>query len=367
MLQRPKLLLLIPHLGGGGAERITSLLTRSLSPAKYDLHLGLITESTIPSDQVPAWVKVHALAAPRIRYAAIPLVRLVRRLRPDLILSGMAHLNFLVLLMSPLFPRRTRVVLRQNAIISANLKSGSPLYTRYFYRHLYPAADKVICQTQAMASELATQSGRFKSQLQVLANPVDIDSIRTFCPENEGPWRTEGPHLLACGRLSPEKGFDLLLESFVSLRLKFPSAKLIILGAGPDLAFLLSLRNRLRLEVSVEFAGHVAHPERFFPGTTLFVLSSRQDSLPNALLEAAAGGLPLVALPSSEGVVSLLTGKPGVWMGSEISSPALTSCLLAALASLAPGQRFPHTWVENFRLDSAIQGYERLIDELLQP
>lgn len=366
MWQRSRLLLLIPHLGGGGAERITALLTRGLSPMKYDLHLGLITESTISSDQVPGWVMVHALAVPRIRSAAIPLIRLVRTLQPDLILSGMAHLNFLVLLLRPFIPRATRVIVRQNAMVSADLGSGRvPLYTRYFYKFLYPRADKIICQTHAMAADLAVQSCGFKSQLQVLANPVDADAIRKLRPDDEDLWQTPGPRLLACGRLSPEKGFDLLLESFASLRVKFPDARLIIVGAGPELATLISLRNRLRLETSVQFAGYVSHPERFFPGATLFVLSSRQDSLPNALLEAAAGGLPLVALPSSEGVVNLLAGKRGVWLGKEISSSALTRCLLAALASLYTGERFPHAWVECFRMDYAIEGYERLIDETL--
>lgn len=367
MVQRPRLLLVIPHLGGGGAERVAALLTRGLSPLKYELHLGLISESADSSEQVPSWVKIHTLARPRVRSAAIPLIRLVRTLQPDLILSGMAHLNFLVLLLRPFFPRETRVVVRQNSMVSADLGSGRiPFYTRYFYKFLYPRAHRIICQTHAMAADLAAQSGRCKSQLQVLANPVDADAIRKYPPQKEDPWQTPGPRLLACGRLSPEKGFDILLESFASLRLKFPSAQLTILGSGPDLVPLISLRNRLRLDTSVHFGGYVAHPERFFARATLFVLSSRHDSMPNALLEAAAGGLPLVALPCSDGVVNLLAGKRGVWVGAEISPRALTRCILTALASIHSGQRFPHTWVERFRMDHAIQGYERLIDETLR-
>ena len=360
------MLLLIPHLGGGGAERVTALLTRGLSPQKYELHLGLITESIVASDLVPSWVTIHSLGAPRVRSAAFPLVRLVRRLQPDLILSGMAHLNFLVLLLCPFFPRKTRVIVRQNATVSTDLGSQAvSLYTRFFYRHLYPVADRVICQTKAMATDLAEQSGVVGAQVKVLANPVDAEAIRNVGADSEHLWRRTGPHLLACGRLSPEKGFDILLESFASLRLKFPDAELTILGAGPELVPLTSLRNRLRLESSVQFAGHVPHPERFFSLATLFVLPSRRDSLPNALLEAAAGGLPIVALPSSQGVVNLLSGKRGAWLGTEISSRALTRALLTALDAIRPGERFPHAWVEGFRMDCAIQGYERLIDETL--
>jgi len=366
MAERPRVLLLIPHLGGGGAEHVTALLTRGLSPQKYELHLGLITESVIASDLVPLWVTIHALGAPRVRSSAMRLLRLVRTLEPDLILSGMAHLNFLVLLLRPLFPDKTRVVVRQNATVSGDLRSGRlPAYSGLFYRLLYPMADRIVCQTRAMAEDLASRSRLGEAQVEVLANPVDAAAIRSAGEDTEDHWHGPGPHLLAVGRLSFEKGFDLLLEAFASLRVKFPEAKLTILGTGPELDSLIALRCQLRVEASVRFAGHVLHPEQFFAGATLFVLPSRQEGMPNALLEAAMGGLPIVALPASEGIVNLLEGKQGAWLGTEVSSRALTGALLAALVSLHPRHRFPHTWVESYRMECAIQGYERMIDEML--
>jgi glycosyltransferase involved in cell wall biosynthesis len=216
-----------------------------------------------------------------------------------------------------------------------------------------------------MAADFAQQSGLAEAKLQVLPNPVDADAIRLFPREDAKKWPGQGPHLLAVGRLAHEKGFDLLLEAFSSFRLKFSGADLTIVGSGPETAALIALRRILHIETSVHLAGHVCRPESYFPGATLFVLSSRHEGLPNALLEAAAGGLPLVALPSSGGVVSLLQKKPGAWLAEEISSKALTSSLLLALESICPGQRFPHAWVEPFRMDRAIQDYESLIDETL--
>jgi glycosyltransferase involved in cell wall biosynthesis len=347
MAQRTKVLLLIPHLGGGGAEQVTALLARGLSRERYEVHLGLVTQPAAGPGSLPPWV--------------------VRRLKPDVILSGMAHLNFLVLLLRPLFPSATRVLVRQNGTVSAALAFGDlPAYTRLLYRLLYRHADRVICQTQAMATDLAGEIKIHHWRLAVLPNPVDVDGIRSACVESPSSWTGPGPHLLAVGRLAPVKGFDLLLRALAAVHEQFPSADLLLAGAGPEEAALKALAVELGFQKSVRFAGHIDQPAAYFPGATLFVLSSRHEGLPNVLLEAAAGGLPMVALPASRGVVDLLRDQPGVWLAPEISAEALASSLLAALRALRQGQRFPHLFVEQFALRRSIQGYEQLIDATIR-
>lgn len=355
---------MIPHLGGGGAERVTALLSRGLSPVKYDVHLGIVTCLAYPSPTLPPWVTVHRMGARRVRAAALPLLRLVRRLRPRIIISSMAHLNFLVLLLRPLFPSEARVLVRQNATVSSELDSDRlSAYTRWLYRLLYPVADRIICQTHAMAVDLAEQSRISRTPLEVLPSPVDLVAARNATDSN--PWSGPGPHLLAVGRLSPEKGFDLLLEAFSSVRHRFPNADLTILGEGPARSQLMGMRRELQLQAAVRLPGYVQHPEIYSRGATLFVLSSRQEGMPNALLEAVAAGLPIATLPSSRGVVDLLQGKPGVWLAPEVSCPALTDTLLTAVESLRQGQRFAHSWIEQFGMERAIRGYEHLIDQTL--
>jgi glycosyltransferase involved in cell wall biosynthesis len=367
MNPRPRVLLLIPHLGGGGSERVTELLARGLSAEKYELHLGLVTQTASGREGLPSWVHLHALGAPRVRAGAIPLLRLVRRLKPELVLSGMFHLNFLVLLLRPLFPKGTRVLVRQNGTVSSALAFGGlPWHTRLLYRLLYRRADRVICQTRAMAEDLAGELRLAEDRLTVLPNPVDVEEIRDAIGKIPSPQSGSGPHLLAVGRLAREKGFDLLLRALAPVRREFPDASLLIAGAGPEEAELKALCHALGLDLAVRFAGHLARPWSCFAEATLFVLSSRHEGLPNALLEAAAGGLPIVALPASGGVVELLRGQPGVWLAAEISAEALAASLLAALRALRPGERFAHSFVEAFRIDRAIQAYEALIDQSLK-
>jgi glycosyltransferase involved in cell wall biosynthesis len=363
---RPKILLLIPHLGGGGAEQVIALLARSLSAEKYETHLGLVTQADALPGAMPSWVSIHCLGATRVRAGAFRLHRLVRQVKPDVILSGMFHLNFLVLLLRRLLPRGTRVVVRQNGTITAALAFGNlPWYTRLLYRMLYCHAHRVICQSLAMAKELSEELEIPGERLIVLPNPVDVDAIRAESSRCADSYPGPGPHLLAVGRLSREKGYDLLLRALAAAHEQFPDAHLTIAGAGPEEASLQALCRELGIERSVRFAGYVDNPAVFFHDATAFVLSSRHEGMPNALLEAAAAGMPIVALPASQGVVDLLRNQPGAWLGGEVSSEALAVSMLDALKALSPGQRFDHSFIDGFRIDHAIAAYENLIDVVL--
>jgi len=364
--QRPRVLLLIPHLGGGGAEKVFAQLAAGLSCEKYELHLALITQSAPPAGQFPPGVTLHPLGARRVRSAGPRLLRLIQSLRPQLIVSGMFHLNFLVLLLRPFFPASTRVLVRQNGTVSASLALDRlPFYTRLLYRFLYPRADRVICQSAAMARDLAGMLTIPESRLCVLPNPVDVDAIRASLEGAPNLWHGPGPHLLAVGRLSREKGFDLLLEALPVVRKQIPAADLVIAGAGPEEANLKVRCQDLHLESAVRFVGQIDKPYALFPGASAFVLSSRHEGMPNALLEAAAGGLPIVALPASGGVADLLHGRPGVWLAKEISAAALSQTLLEALAAIRPGERFPHSFLDTFRTDRALREWEDLFDAVL--
>jgi glycosyltransferase involved in cell wall biosynthesis len=364
---RPRILLLIPHLGGGGAERVTALLARNLPTKKYELHLGVMTQRECAPDEAPFPIPVHWLGARRVRDGAFRLLKLVYQLKPNIILSGMFHLNFLVLLLRPLFPAGTLILARQNGTVSSSLTFGGlPWYTRLLYRLLYRRADRIVCQTRAMAEDLARELELKESKLAILPNPVDVVGIRKSIGKQRAEWTGPGPNLLAVGRLSREKGFDLLLHALVPVRKNFSGLSLLIAGSGPEEAALKAERHALGLDTTVHFAGNVERPWRYFSKATLFVLSSRHEGLPNALLEAAAAGVPIVALPASAGVMELVSGQPGVWLAPQISSESLAASLLAALESLRPGERFAHSFVEQFRLDCAIGAYETLIDTTLE-
>jgi glycosyltransferase involved in cell wall biosynthesis len=376
MHERLKVLLLIPHLGGGGAERVVAQLARSLDPDQFETHLALITQDRPGAEEIPAWVEVHRLECRRVRDSWRQLLGLVWEERPDLVFSGMAHVSFVVLLLKPFLPRRTRVIVRQNT--TASMAADSWLERRC-YRFLYPRADAIVCQSEAMAGELAEVFGLSRDRMQVLRNPVDLDGMRCGVTEAgtagagageiwpEGAW----PRLLSVGRLSAEKGFDLLLGAMDRLRPRYPCIHAIVLGEGDARDELELLRGELDLADAVSFAGYRSDWAEFCGEADLFVLSSRYEGMPNALLEAAAVGLPLVATPCSGGVVEILQDAPGAWISSAITVEALADAIALGMESLGEASsppvrptRFNHAFLGAFERGRAVADYAELFQRI---
>jgi glycosyltransferase involved in cell wall biosynthesis len=371
MPPRIKLLLLIPHLGGGGAERVTANLARWLDPARFDVHLVLCTADGpgAHAEELPESVTLHRIGATRVRYSWLAILRLAWSLRPDAILSNMAHLNFMVLALRPALPADSRILVRQNATASA---AAIARRTRLAYRLLYPRADAILCQSRAMAADLHDRFGIPDSRLAVVPNPIDIGQIRAACraAHSLSNWDKHAwPRLLSIGRLSHEKGFDLLLRALPSILQRYPLAQLAILGAGPEENTLRQLSRELAVSENLDLPGYSSSPADWLAGTTLYIQPSRLEGLPNALLEAAAAGLPLVATPSSEGVRELLNGAPYVWLTSQSTAPDLSHSILAALSELSsrasPPFRVEHAFLAPFEAKSATAATASIIEAVL--
>ena len=362
--QRIRFLLAIPHLGGGGAERVIALLAQHLDATRFEIHLVLVTADAPGSEPPPAHVNVYRLNQARVRNAWLPLLRLIRALRPDVILSGIAHLSFLILLLKPFLSRRTRIpiriLVRQNTTASA---AASHWLTRFAYRHLYPRADRILCQSQSMADDLVRNFNLDPKQLTILRNPITRLHITRPHPATS----SETINLLFIGRLSPEKGADLLFHAFQNVQQIHSQATLTLLGIGPEAAALRTLAAELYIARAVHFAGH-ANPAPYYAAATLFVLPSRYEGIPNALLEAASAGLPIVATPASGGIVALLQSQPYCWLAAAITSESLAEAILSALATLASArQPIQHSFLAPFHLDRAIPAYTETIKRACRP
>lgn len=135
------------------------------------------------------------------------------------------------------------------------------------------------------------------ARVQVIHNALMLDSYGAGFAG--APRRIPGPgkpiSMLAAGRLSAEKGYDLLLRAVAKLVHAHPELELTIAGVGPEEAALRRLGTQLGLAETVRYVGYIADMPALYRGTDLVIQSSLTEGLPNVMLEAAYLGVPVVA------------------------------------------------------------------------
>jgi GalNAc-alpha-(1->4)-GalNAc-alpha-(1->3)-diNAcBac-PP-undecaprenol alpha-1,4-N-acetyl-D-galactosaminyltransferase len=112
--------------------------------------------------------------------------------------------------------------------------------------------------------------------------------------------------IIAVGRLSKEKGFDILIEAFARVRARFPDWRLCVLGAGPEQGSLADQVRRLDLQTRVELVGQVSDVEAWMARAALMVHPSRREGFPNAVLEAMGMGVAVICADCRSGPSELI-------------------------------------------------------------
>ena len=363
-IERKKVLFLLPSLGGGGAEQVTVTLMSHLDRLSFDPHLGLLEKVGPFLQDVPKEVPIYDLKATRVRYALPTLLRLVWSLRPQTVLSALAELNLAMGLIKPLMPRGTRLIVRVDISVSEDMAQTtrhSGLW-RWLYRHFYSSADKIICVSDFVRNDLAEHFGIPLKKMVLIYNPVDVQRVRQLADVGESPYLGGGPHLLAIGRLSWQKGFDVLLDALALVRKKI-LAQLTILGEGPLETDLKAQKERLGLMESVRFVGFQTNPYPYFKHADLFVLSSRYEGLGNVILEAMALGVPVVATDCPGGVREILAGWGMGLLVPNLNPQALADGIISALSDRAPSASRTGNLEgvpDKFKIERVMKQYEDL-------
>jgi glycosyltransferase involved in cell wall biosynthesis len=338
MTRRTKVMIVLPSLHGGGAERVMVHLANHLDRERYEpvLALGAVRGPYVRD--VRPDVPIHALGAERARAAVPGVVRTVWRVRPDVVLSTVG-LNFALALARPFLPRRLGVIFREGNSTSAFLADvsrkspGRAALYRAMYRILYARADRIVCQSDGMLADLATRLRVPVARMTRIHNPVDLDAIRARLSEPV-VYPGRGPHLVTAGKLEYQKGYDLLIPAFARVRVSRPAATLTILGDGTERAALQATAGRLGLGSAVTFLGFQDNPYPFFKAADVFVSSSRYEGFANVITEAMACGTPVVATDCPGASRELI--EPGVtgWLASTEDAASLAEAIETAVDAL---------------------------------
>ncbi len=179
-------------------------------------------------------------------------------------------------------------------------------------------SDRVVCISNQMAS-MARAGGASLESIRVVANPVDTEF---FCDRGA----VRDIDLLYLGRLSVEKGVDLLLQALVGIELR---GRIVIAGDGPEGAGLRAAAKQNSL--SVEFVGHVDHDgaRDLLCRSRLLVVPSRSEPQGVVVLEALASGTPVIG-SNVGGIPDMIRDGENGWLVRPQSSDDLRRAILKA-------------------------------------
>jgi glycosyltransferase involved in cell wall biosynthesis len=172
--------------------------------------------------------------------------------------------------------------------------------------------------------------------------------------------QSDPPVVLAAGRLHRQKGFDVLLRAFATARAHL-NCRLIILGEGPDRKDLLALARALDIGNDVALPGFTGNPFAFMARAAVFVLPSRWEGFPNALVEAMACGTPVIAADCPSGPHDILAGGRFGRLVPPENVEALATALVEML-SARPDTQQARVRAQEFSVAAATSRYLQVLE-----
>ncbi len=302
-----KLALVISSLGSGGAERVLSDLANHWAKGGHDVHLVTFApKSEIPFYPLHKNVKPHSLDLLEGQVSGIKrlfgivgrlyhLRQKIKQISPDRILSFIDVMNVTVLLAT--------LGLRIPVIVSERTDPHFhriPRIYKIIRQYIYTYSKQVIVQTKSA-------SGYFNNIKNVSVIPNIIHSF-----QNRIRGSIKNTSLISVGRLILSKNFNVLIQAFSKIHPDFPNLTLTIYGEGSERANLENLINDLKLENHVFLPGVVSDIQLKLLEADLFVFPSQYEGFPNALCEAMAVGLPVIASNCSGNIDVVQDGVNGV-------------------------------------------------------
>ncbi|HEY6250070.1 MAG TPA: glycosyltransferase, partial [Candidatus Angelobacter sp.] len=299
------------------------------------IHLAVLQAAGPYMQDVPQDVAIHLLGASRVRYTPLGILRLAWKLRPHTILSTLGHLNVAVVATKPFMPRGTRVIIREATVPGSFLQQvpRHPRLWRWLFQLFYKRADRIVCLSNSTMDELVVDFRVPREKLVRIYNPIDTKKVHALAELEGNPFCGAGPHLLSVGALRPEKGIDLLIEAMPSVLQHLPGAQLTVLGEGPQLRDLTEQSDKLGLSGNVRFQGFQKNPWRYMRFADVFVLPSRFEGLPNALLEALTLGTKVVATDCPGGIREIQSHARRMTLAPLENPAALAEAIISAWKS----------------------------------
>jgi len=348
----------------GGTERVGSIIANSLSQKGYDIYILSYWNHGKPYFPLDEKIHVHYLLDPKKEgklyrtyiYPVLKLRHFIMKNKLDIVIDIDTELA------------------RYSAIAIHGTRCKLISWEHFNYWTMLKLGER----KRFIAKRLIK---KFASKLVVLTDEDRLKHIEVYnlpekkvctmpnpCVSNvNSDYNFDNHIFLAVGRLTQEKGYDLLLQAWSEFERNGTDWKLIIVGKGEQGEELKELCKLLQLK-NVEFAGHSDHVENYYKTASCFVLSSRFEGFPMVIIEAQSFALPVIAFDCKTGPRELIKDGYNGYLVEDGDIHTLSNCMCDFVKNrdkaFQMSKKARHT-VSEFNLDKIIVRWIDLINEVL--
>ncbi|MBE9214535.1 glycosyltransferase family 4 protein [Plectonema cf. radiosum LEGE 06105] len=365
-----KITFVIPSLSSGGAERVLILLAQAFINKAYQV--TVVTLSRTNNDFYTLPVGSDRLALGILGNSANPVSAIVNNLarlsklrkaicstKPDVVISFVTETNILTII--SLLQTGIPVIATEHC--DPNLMSYGKIWEK-LRRFSYPYATKIVSVSQGVDNGFDWLSINKRS---IIYNPflkIENNDNQVDLPigaDSEKKW------ILSMGRLTYQKGFDILLSAFAQVANRYPNWQLIILGKGEQRQELEKLVTDLSLSHQVIFPGVIKNPFPILKKAEVFVMASRFEGFPMSHGEAMACGCPIIATDCPSGPREIIRHDiDGILVPTEDVSAlakAMDSLMSNEKERIRLASRATEV-TERFSLENVMDSWDKLFEEI---
>lgn len=299
-----KVILFIPSLSGGGAEKIVSELSLNFpknieviivlfwNKISYFYNGKLISMNSLPSKNI--FIRLFHFCNRVYKFKKILNIE-----KPNIVISFLNGPNFVNI-----------VTANQSIInvVSFQSRASFTFSVNFLIKLLYNRAGKIIACSEGVKNDLIENFCIKKNKIKVIYPPINVEKIQQLANKQvKHPWFKEDiPIIITFGRLTKTKGHYHLIKAFSEVRKHFP-CRMVILSEGKLRKSLEKFGKTLLLDEDILFLGWQENPFKFIAKSTIFIYASLLEGLPMVLLEAMACGLPVISTDCLSGPREILT------------------------------------------------------------
>lgn len=317
---------MIPNLNGGGAERVFINIVNNINRQKYEINIvvGALVGPYVKD--INANIKIHELGKIGAISSIIPLVKLIRDEKPDVIFStlGFVVSSSLAVLLSL---RRIKTMSRLGNTLTPFLEdSKNKGYIYYFLQRkmhylVILLSDLIIVQSNYMkcdAIDIFKLGRTLASKMVKINNPVDVGMIynksREGCIYFNHQQKLNNIRFVSVGRIEHQKGYDILVRAFFNVRSMLQNATLTIVGEGSERSQIEALIREFNLGDYIFLSGYSDNPYAYIRDADIYVSSSRYEGVSNTILESLILGVPVVATDCPSGIREIVNEGHNGWL-----------------------------------------------------